>query len=219
MSNLTINRNIELRSGIEWIKASFIILRERPVQFVVLGLFSTFISLIPLLGAFMQPLFTARFASLAASVERGDAVHFSTIFDDFFANKIIFRLAFLNFCLNTFLFILQYLVNSSLKAKGADLSTYSTNISLVFFIPIILLQLALWLSPIICLYNQDIQPLHAMWLSIKACSFNVVTLLLYSLIAIFFTLLAVLPFGLGLLIWLPMLNIITYFIYKSMYIK
>ena len=56
-----------------------------------------------------------------------------------------------------------------------------------------------------------------MILSTKACFYNVATLFLYTLLVVVFTLIAILPLGLGLLIWLPILNIATYFIYKSVY--
>ncbi len=219
MLNLSINRRVELKSGIEWIKSSFITLRESPLQFIILGVCSTLISLMPALGAFMAPLFLAKFASLTVMVERRETIRLSSIFDGFFTNKTVLRLAFLNFCLNTLLLIVQYIVESGLKSYGIDLAAQSTSIMLAFFIPILLLQVALWLSPVICFFHPDIQPLQAMWLSIKACCFNVVTLFLYSLLVLFFTILAIVPLGLGLLIWLPMLNIVTYFIYKSMFIN
>ena len=58
-----------------------------------------------------------------------------------------------------------------------------------------------------------------MWMSIKACGLNVITLLVYSLLIVFFTILAVIPVGLGLLVWLPMMSIITYFIYQSIFLS
>lgn len=215
---LIINRNVELKSSIEWIKLSFNTFREKPLQFITLGLFSTLLGLMPLFGAFMTPLFIAKFARLTAKVENNEPVLFSSLFEDLFANKLVVRLAFVSFCFNAIIFISQYLIDNILKQRGVDISNPSSGVMLIFFIPSMILQIAMWLSPLICLYNTDITPLQAMWLSIKACGTNIATLLIYSLMVLFFTLLAILPLGLGLLIWLPMLNIVAYFIYKSMFV-
>ena len=219
MSSLSINKNVELKSGIEWIKASFYILRENPLQFIVLGIFSTIISLMPVFGAFMTPLFIGKFAGLTAKVEQHEAIPFSSIFNGLFNNKTLVRLAFLNFCINTIILTLQYVVETILKQRNIEVGTLGNGIMIAFLIPVILLQIAMWLSPVICLYNEDIRPLQAMLLSIKVCFYNLATLFLYSLMVIVFTIVAIIPVGLGLLIWLPMLNIVTYFIYKSVLSK
>jgi hypothetical protein len=216
---LLINRTVELKSSIEWIKSSFSTLREKPLQFIVLGIFSTLIGLLPIFGAFMGPLFIARFARLTQKVENNEPILFSTLFDDFFANKMVVKLAFVNFFITSAIFIAQYFVEGVLKQRGIDVSSPGSIIMLIFFLPVLLLQVAMWLSPLICLYNEDITPFQAMWLSIKATGFNIATMLIYTVLVIFFTLLAIIPLGLGLLIWLPMLNIVTYFIYKSLFIS
>ena len=215
---LLINRTVELKSSIEWIKSSFNILREKPLQFIVLGIFSTMISLMPLFGAFMGPLFMARFARLSQQVENSQPVLFSTIFDDFFANRTVVRLAFINLMITSAVFIAQYLVEGVLKQRGIDVSAPGSVVMLIFFIPVMLLQISMWLSPLICLYNPELTPLQAMWLSLKAACLNIATMLIYSILVLFFTLLAILPLGIGLFIWLPMLNIVTYFIYKNLFI-
>jgi uncharacterized membrane protein len=216
---LLINRSLELKLSIEWIKASFATFREKPLQFIVLGIFSTLVSLMPLFGAFMMPLFVTRFAVISRKIEQNEPVLFSTIFDDFFAHRQVLILAFINFAITAIIFIVQYIAEHTLKQHGIDITAPGSLLMLIFFIPALILQMALWLSPLICLYNNDIEPLPAMWMSLKACGFNVVTFLIYSLLVIFFTVLAIVPIGLGLLVWLPMMNIVTYFIYKSVFIR
>ena len=117
MSSLRINKNVELKAGIEWIKSSFYVLRESPLQFIVLGIFTTMISLMPIFGAFMTPLFMGKFAALTAQVEQKQPVMFSSIFDGLFNNKTLVRLAFLNFCINTIILTVQYMVDGLLKQK------------------------------------------------------------------------------------------------------
>ena len=206
---LLINQNVELKSSLEWIKASFTIFREKPLQFIVLGIFSTLVSLVPLFGAFMAPLFLVRFAVITRKIEQNEPVLFSTVFNDFFINRHVIRLAFINLVISAIIQINWF----GMKASPASIS------NLILFIPSLILQMALWLSPLICLFNPDIEPLRAMVMSIKACGFNIVTLLIYSILVIFFSIIAILPIGLGLLVWLPMMNIVTYFIYRSVFIS
>ena len=214
MTDLVINKNLELKSSFEWIKKSFYIFRESPVHFVVLGLFNLLIGLLPLLGSFMTPLLLARFASLASMVEREEKINFSHVFEDIFANKMVVRLAFLNFCLNGIILVGQLFYENK---TGHSLLTRGTDLLMVvgLLIPMFILQIAMWLSPIICLNNPDVKPLQAMWLSIQASMYNIPTFIFYSLLLVVFTLLVLLPLFLGLLIWLPILNISCYFIYKS----
>ena len=209
---LLINRNVEIKSSLEWIKYSFAIFREKPLQFIVLGIFSTLISLLPLFGAFVAPLFLIRFVVIAIKVENNEPVPLSSIFDDFFANRQVVRLALVNFIFATAILFCQYILEYVFKRYGIDTTAPGSFLTMLFFIPSLVLQMALWLSPLICLFNPDVEPLTAMWMSI-------ITFLIYSVLVVFFTILAVIPIGLGLLVWLPMMSIVTYFIYKSVFIS
>ena len=214
---LMINKDVELKSSFEWIKNGFKIFREAPLQFITLALISALLGMLPLLGAFMAPVLTARFATLAAAVESHRLIKFSELFDDLFAHKTVRTLALINFWVSGGLLLLQYLLNKS--GLGSDFATLKgQEIMLLLLVPALLMQMAIWLSPIICLYDNTITAWGAMKLSFMACSYNIVTLLLYSVLAVAFTLLSILPVGLGLLIWLPTVNISYYFIYKSVFI-
>ncbi|MDQ5921809.1 MAG: hypothetical protein QG673_1868 [Pseudomonadota bacterium] len=223
---LSINRAVEIKSSMEWLKLSFVTFREKPLQFIILGIVSSIIGLIPGFGAFLTPLFNAKFAQLTARVERNQPVLMSMLFENLFANKNVVRLAFINLCIATIIFTLQYFVENYLGGISLDSSSAAADAitihgsltTLLYVIPMMILQLSMWMSPLICLYNQDISPFQAMWLSIKACGVNIVTMLFYSLLVLFFSILAIIPFGLGLFIWLPMLNIVSYFIYKSLFV-
>lgn len=215
---LVINRNVEIKASAEWLKSSFSIFREKPIQFIVLGLINLLIGLIPGFGAFLAPLFTAQFAQLTQKIEKKRTVLMSNLFENFFANKKILHLGFINLCVTTLLFTMQYVMHDRLGDVASNPLTIQVNlITLAYLLPMIILQMSLWLSPLICLYNEEVTPLQAMWLSIKACGFNIITLLFYSLLVIFFTILAIIPFGIGLIIWLPMMNIVVYFIYKTLF--
>ncbi len=213
---IKINRNIELKASLEWIKLSFIIFREKPLQFILLGLVNFLIGLLPLFGAFMSPLFIARFAQLTEKVQLNEDIRVSSIFKNMFINRTLVNLAFINFFLYAIILIMQTLLENMLDSYGVSNKITRFEIMLLFFIPVLILQMAMWLAPIICLYNE-VKPSTAMWLSIKAGFYNIQTLLMYAILILGFTALAIIPLGLGLIIWLPILNITNYFVYHYMY--
>jgi uncharacterized membrane protein len=174
---------------------------------------------LPLLGAFVAPLFTARFASIASRVEAGEKITMATLFSGFFANLTLVRLGFFNFTLSTIFIICQYFIELYFKSKGQSAAFGQTFSMLVFLVPLLILQVAMWVSPIICLNYPETRPVAAMVMSIKVGLFNVATLILYSLLILAFTLLAILPVGLGLFIWIPVMNIAAYYVYKSAILK
>ncbi len=215
MVNLAVRNNLELKTSWEWIKSAFYVFREYPIQFILLSILNILIGLMPLLGAFMTPLFTARFADIANRVENGEKIEMSSLFKDFFANLMVVRLSFLNFAINAVFLIGQYLVGLYVGDSGQTVNFSKDFIILLFLLPLLVLQISMWISPIICLNYPDTKPATAMWLSIKISLYNVSTFLMYSLLLIVFTILALLPLGLGLFIWIPVLNIASYYVFKA----
>jgi uncharacterized membrane protein YhdT len=216
MTQLVLNKDIELKRSLDWIKDSFVTFRESPVQFIVLGILSTLLGLIPLFGAFVGPIFVAQFIRLARQVELGQKINFSHLMDGMFSNPTVVRLGFLNFMFSAIWIIAQYLAENWLNRHGVnDIS--SSYIMLLFFIPMLFVQLAMWLAPVICLFDPQTSLKTALSLSLKAGLYSILTLLCYSILVALFTILAIIPLGLGLLLWVPILNITTYHIYKSMF--
>ena len=212
---LALNTRVELKTSFEWIKSAFQVFRIAPIQFIVLTIFSILVSITPILGAFLSPILTARFAYLASEIEANREVRFSTILNNLFSNKSVLTIAMISVAISSILFLLQYFLGP--KSSGVEMMVSDPISLMLFLIPAILVQMALWLSPIICQNHANITPVDAMILSFKACLYNAATLLIYGLLVVGFTLLSILPVGLGLFIWLPILNITSYFIYKSMY--
>lgn len=215
---MAINRQVNLKESFEWLRSSFLIVREKPLQFIILGVVSGLIGVVPILGAFMSPLFTTKFASLASQVERQEPITLGMVFTDLFASITVVKLAWINALLNVSFFLLQYIVDNyavHINTGLPGLISGSMIVIVLLFIPTTLLLFAMWLSPLICWFNPDTGVLQAMVFSLKVCCFNVATLLLYSIFVIIFTILAVIPLGLGLLIWLPVLSTANYYIYKS----
>ena len=81
------------------------------------------------------------------------------------------------------------------------------------------IQTFFWISPIICEYNVEINVFRAMLLSFEASMYNVATMILYAILIVAFTLLSIIPLGLGLFVLIPVINISNYFIYQIFFIK
>ena len=219
---LKISRQVELKESVEWLKRGLHILRERPLQFIVLGIMGTLFGLIPIFGAFVSPLFNAQFARLTLKVEGNNQIPLGTIWHGMLSNRAVNNLALVNVCFNLVFFLAQFWLDGFLKTNNIDLvDGISNNILLmgVLLVPNACLMFAMWLSPIICLQNPDISLKGAMLLSLKVCCFNISALLIYSLLVAVFTVCAIIPFGLGLLVWLPILSIANLYIYRSLVIK
>lgn len=217
MQKLVINKHIEPKYSLEWLRAAFYAFREQPVQFIILSILGVTLNFLPLLGAFILPLLIARFALLTQKIENQEKIMFSSIFSQFFSNLTLVRLSFLNFTLTSIILIVQYVAEYIILKNYSNLSAdlLHKTIILVSLIPLMILQMTMWISPIICLNFPEIKPSSAMMLSFKAGIYNVPTFLLYTLLLVVFTILAILPIGLGLIIWIPVLNISSYYIYKT----
>lgn len=77
----------------------------------------------------------------------------------------------------------------------------ATLIPALILIPV---MMVFWFAPML-LVATNVSPIDAMLLSFKACLKNVPAFTIYGLVALLFTLLAIIPLGLGYFILLPML--------------
>jgi uncharacterized membrane protein len=217
MVNLVINKNVEVKLSLKWVKKSFITFKKYPLQFILLTIVAIVICLLPyigkFLGVFIAPLFVAQFVMLTEKVENQQPSLLSEVFCGIFSRKKIVCLAFINFCLTGILDYLDKLL----------VQPYMHNIDKPWALLIILssfmliLHLSMWLAPIICLTNKNISPLDAMLWGLKAICYNVPVLLVNAVLSIALLLLALVPLGLGLLIVLPMFPIATYYVYHSLF--
>lgn len=212
MNNIVLNTKVEFKSSYEWLHNGFRIFREAPIQFIILTIFSGLLSFAPVLGAFLAPFFTARFAILANAIECGQKIRIGDIFTEIFSNRKLVQLAYMNV-----LFGLIIMLGEHYAGGESLLIDLSIN-GILFLFSILIIQTFFWLSPIICEYNRDIKIIDAMLLSFKASLYNAGTMILYAIIIVAFTILSIIPVGLGFFILLPVINISNYFIYKNVFI-
>ncbi|MFN8771301.1 MAG: hypothetical protein ACK5Z5_04135 [Neisseriaceae bacterium] len=241
MHNIIIRKDLKLKYSLFWIKQAFITFREKPLQFLILGIFNSILTMLPFIGAFLSPLFAARFAYCANKVENHEQLSIGEIFKGLFANRLVLRLAFINFCLSTVIILAEYFLNipsESDKFLATDILLF-----LLLYIPAILLGISMWLSPVLCLFNDDVEPKSAMWLSLQVCFYNIIVLLAFSIIIggislaigapsllillklwdTFHNIYLMIPVFIVIsiigIVWLTILNITTYYVYKMIYKK
>ncbi|MFI0546600.1 MAG: BPSS1780 family membrane protein [Brachymonas sp.] len=86
--------------------------------------------------------------------------------------------------------------------------------SLIFLALIVPAVMAIWFAPALVALN-DMPAIDAMKLSFKACMANLVPFLLYGLVLMVLTVVAIIPCGLGLLVLLPIMYISYYTSYRE----
>jgi hypothetical protein len=235
MQNLAIRNQLKLGYSLLWLKHGFITFREKPIQFFVLEIITSILTFLPFIGAFLGPLLIGRFMDCVDKVDRHQELKMSELLRGIFNNKLLLRLSMLNFSLNAIILLIQYFIDGN--TSGGLLN--STLLITMLIIPSIMLTMSMWLSPAICLFNNDVEPKQAMWLSIKSCFYNLPLLLAFSILIAAISLLVTLPlFYLWLtawdnthswfliiplsavvyiicMVWFAILNITTYLVYRT----
>jgi uncharacterized membrane protein len=80
------------------------------------------------------------------------------------------------------------------------------------------LAMAVWFAPALVILDK--QPgFQALWTSMLASLRNAVPLLLYSIVSSVLLLFAVIPFGLGLILWIPVMLLTIYTSYRDVFVS
>ena len=104
---------------------------------------------------------------------------------------------------------------TTLTPEGTRRVLQAMLVGTVLFVP---LAMAVWFAP--ALVILDDQPgFWALWISLLACLHNAMPLLLYSIVSSVLLLLAVIPFGLGLILWIPVMLLTTYTSYRDVFVS
>jgi len=75
---------------------------------------------------------------------------------------------------------------------------------------------AYWYAPALVVMH-DVKPLAAMKESLLACIRNFFTLVVYSIVMLVAMFIAIIPFGLGMIVWVPLAITSTYVSYRQIF--
>jgi len=236
---------VSAMTGFKWLGQSFNLFSKNPSIWVVMliiylaiSLILTRVPLLALLPALLAPLFNAGFVKGAQSVDNGMSLEIDHLFSGFKLQfKGLFRLGMIYFLFNMLIIIIASVALESfadetvLMAMNQATTTIELEqillqhpqllvalfkalmIGMILSIPLIM---ASWFAPILVMFHQ-MTPVKAMLLSIKACNRNMLPFLFFGLLTLPLMLLALVPFGLGLLIMVPVIFISQYSSYKSVF--
>ena len=101
---------------------------------------------------------------------------------------------------------------NELKGVSGDMLSASL-VALTLSIP---LMMAAWFAPLLVIFN-DMPPGEAMRTSVVACIKNIVAFQSYAIILVVFTVLATIPYGLGLFVLVPTVFASIYVSYEDIF--
>lgn len=241
MSSLTVSRP-PAAQGLAWIRQGWVLFKPSALSWsgmtalVFLALLG--IGVLPYLGGplihILSPFVVAGFMAASQSAQRGELVNFLYLGAGFQAGRD-----------SLFIIGLLYMLGSLLVFRlvavwsGGDMTVLMTQIEnpqslsrseleamLDGLLPalalgsllMVPLLMATWFSPALAHFD-GFRPIQAMWWSLWACAVNWRPLLLYSTVLALLGIAAmVIPFGLGLLVFIPLTLTSTYVAYRDIFV-
>jgi uncharacterized membrane protein len=231
-------RSLSIGAGWSWIAAGWRIFTRAPIMWIalviVLFLFALGMNFIPVLGTLVFQLFQGVFAAGLVvgcrSLERGGELELEHLFAGFkhrFASLLVLGAIVMAGWLLVFLVFAAFIGFSILPAvlSGNDdevLRAMTSNIGmllvgmLVGTLLMVPLMAAYWFAPALVVMH-GMAPWAAMKASLSAGLRNVLPFLVYGIVMVVLALVAVIPFGLGMLVWIPLMITSAYASYRQVF--
>ena len=230
-------RGLPVASGWGWIVEGWRLFVRAPlmwiVSIVVVFVIAIVVSFVPIIGTLafqlFQGVFAAGFIVACRSLEKGGEFELEHLFAGFtkrLGGLLMVGLLFLLGWIAIALVFMAFVGLSILSAfMAGDASTaiaaFAASGSMALGVLVMLglmvpLMAAYWFAPALVMMH-DITPVAAMKESFFACFRNFVPFLLYGLVMTIGAFLAVLPFGLGMLVWMPVAIASTYVAYRQIF--
>lgn len=226
-------RQVPIANAVAWIVNGFVLFKANPVMWIILLVIYLAImipvSMLPVLGSvvstLLAPVFAAGMMSGCRALVNKQDLEINHLFEGFKRNttQLITIGGIYMLCL---LFVAVMVVSSldketvELLVQGQDLSPEQADamlmpilIALLLLIPVLM---AYWFAPVLAGLN-NLSAVDAMKLSFAACLKNVLPFLLYGLIFMVLLILAIIPYGLGLLVVVPMMMTSLYSSYVDVF--
>ncbi len=208
------------RNPLGWIAAMIVVF----IVMLVIGL----IPIGSLLLYCLYPVFIGGFMLGCKAHMEGQQFEFQHAFAGF-SSEYLVRLiiygviyAILNILLLVVLVVLMFFMLGGLEffqeiqnMQPEDITQYASQLGIVAIVASLLflpLLMASWFAPAL-LVNTDCKPVEALFLSLKACIYNVPAFTLYGIALIVLSILAAIPLGLGYLILTPVILASIYLAY------
>jgi uncharacterized membrane protein len=231
-------RRVPAGAGAKWIGDGWPLFTKAPLMWIValliLVVIAVVVSLIPIVGSLAfqiaTPVFYAGLVVACRALERGGDFELEHLFAGFkiqFANLMIVGVVFLIGML-LILCVFALFVGFGVVAAmiGGNTDDILNNVaasgvaillgSLVMFALMVPLLMAYWFAPALVAMH-GVPPIAAMKASFGACLRNIIPFLVYGIIMMVLAFLAMIPFGLGMLVWIPLSFTSTYAAYREIF--
>jgi len=231
-------RSCPAGEGIDWIKKGWGLFRMAPLMwvlfFVIYLIIQVALSFVPVLGSFagylIAPVFAGGVTLGCRSLETGGELEIEHLFGGFQRNTANLLVVGVLYILGTLAVLLVFgmfagfSVVSAVLVGGEDRileSLAAASLPLVLgllvcaalFVP---LMAAYWFAPMLVVMH-DMKPVDAMRESLFACLRNILSFLVYSVVMLLLLFVALLPLGLGILVWVPVMMASTYASYRGVF--
>lgn len=215
-------RQVDAGRGIEWLKQGWQIFARNPgvwIAITVIMLVIFFVlSMIPFIGqlaaSVLTPVFTAGPLLGCKALSEGGELridHLFAGFKDSLTNLVLVGVFYLIGMVVimgvAFLIGGGGAITGAIMGRGPGVGVAAGGFLLavlVMFALSVPLVMAIWFAPALVVFH-NVAPLEAMKASFGACLKNIAAFLIYGVIAFVLLFIAALPFGLGLLVLLPIL--------------
>lgn len=230
---------VSAKHGWQWIANGFHMFRKAPLVWVLVCftmlLIAMTLALIPVIGQFVftliSPVFLAGIMYGCREQDQGRQLEIMHLFIAFKTNVtplvtiggiyLIGQVLIIGLVMmiggsqmTDMLFYGKRVDESELMGVMDNMLTASL-IALLLSIPLIM---AAWFSPLLVVFH-NIPPIHAMKKSFFACLKNIIPLQFYAILLIIFGMIALMPYGAGLVILIPTIFASIYVSYKDIFLS
>ena len=231
-------RSLSAGRGVDWISAGWRLFAKAPLMWVVSILVMIVLhivaNIVPILGGIamhvLQPVFFAGFIVACRSLEAGGEFEIEHLFAGFkreFANLIIVGLLLLAGVVALFLVFFAFagfgLVTALLAGDAENMlpaiMASGLTIALGALVATALsipLMMAYWFAPPLVMMH-GVPPMAAMKASFFGCLRNILPFLVYGILMTLLLIVAMIPIGLGLFVWLPVMLASSYAAYRDIF--
>ena len=231
-------KSVSVGQGMAWIGAGWKLFAKAPLMWIValliLMVIAVVVSFVPIIGSLAfqiaTPVFYGGLIVACRSLERGGDFELEHIFAGFktqLANLAVIGGVFLAGMLLIFgvfaLFVGFGIVGAMISGNTEDImpalasSGFAILLgSLVMLALMIPLLMAYWFAPALVIMH-GVGAVPAMKASFGACLRNFIPFLVYGIIMMVLVILAMIPLGLGLLVWIPVSFTSTYAAYRDIF--
>lgn len=225
-------------TGWEWITAGWKLFTQAPlmwiISLVILFVIAVLLHLIPILGSIvfqlLQAVIAAGFVVACRSLEKGGGFELEHLFAGFKRNfgglllvglllLVGWILVFVVFAAIVGFSLLGAFMAGNTQDLAATILASGVSILMGLLVTALLmlpLLAAYWFAPALVVMH-GMEPIAAMKASLAACFRNFLPFLVYGIAMTVLAILAMIPVGLGMLVWIPLAISSTYVAYRQIF--